>query len=216
MVPALALALPATWGPAIAALVQVVLIDVTLAGDNAVAVGLAVVGLPKGMKRRAIFLGLAVAAVMLTGFALIAVQLLKVLGLLLAGGLLLLWVCWRMWRDLRVQARAEDADGEAELEGKAATTRRPKTLRQAVIQILVADLSMSLDNVLAVAGAARQHPQVLAFGLVLSIALTGLAAAAIARLLHRAPWLGYLGLAIVVFVAGHMIWEGAEQVKLRL
>jgi YjbE family integral membrane protein len=214
MVPALAL--PVAWGPAITAFVQVVLIDVTLAGDNAVAVGMAVAGLPKGMKRRAIFLGLATAALMLMGFALIAVQLLKILGLLLAGGLLLLWVCWRMWRDLRAQARAEDAEGEAELEGKATTPRRPKTLRQAVIQILVADLSMSLDNVLAVAGAARQHPQVLAFGLVLSIALTGLAAAAIAKVLHRAPWLGYLGLAIVVYVAGHMIWEGAAEVGFRI
>ncbi len=216
MVPALVLALPAAWGPAIAAFVQVVLIDITLAGDNAVAVGLAVAGLPKSLQRRAIFLGLATAAVMLTGFALIAVQLLKILGLLIAGGLLLLWVCWRMWRDLRAQARAREALGEAVLEGEAVAPQPAKTLRQAVIQILVADLSMSLDNVLAVAGAARQHPQVLAFGLVLSIALTGLAAAAIAKLLHRAPWLGYLGLAIVVFVAGHMIWEGAEQVKLRL
>ena len=216
MVPALVLALPAAWGPAIAALFQVVLIDVTLAGDNAVAVGLAVAGLPKILQRRAIFLGLTTAALMLTGFALIAVQLLKILGLLIAGGLLLLWVCWRMWRDMRAQARAEDAEGEAILEGKAAPLQRAKTLRQAVIQILVADLSMSLDNVLAVAGAAREHPQVLAFGLVLSIALTGLAAAAIAKLLHRAPWLGYLGLAIVVYVAGHMIWEGAEQVGFKI
>ncbi len=199
-------------GGLVTAFLQVVMIDLTLAGDNAVAIGLAASGLSHDKQRRAIFLGLAAATVMLVGFALVAVQLLKVLGLLLAGGLLLLWVCWRMWRDLRAQERAKDDLGEAVLEGKDVAARKPKTVRQAFFQILLADLSMSLDNVLAVAGAAREHPQVLVFGLGLSIALTGFAAAAIARVLHKLPWIGYVGLAIVCYVAGHMIWQGAQQV----
>jgi YjbE family integral membrane protein len=184
---------------------QVFLIDLTLAGDNAVAVGLAAAGLPPPQRRSAIGIGLAAAAAMLCLFALVAVQLLKILGLLLAGGLLLLWVCWRMWRDLRAQ-RAEKASTSAH-------ATPAKTLRQAVIQIFVADLSMSLDNVLAVAGAAREHPSVLVAGLGLSIALTGFAAAAIARFMHRVPWIGYVGLAIVVYVAGHMIWQGAGELR---
>lgn len=194
------------WTGLIGALFQVVMIDLTLAGDNAVAVGLAAAGLPPARRRQAIFLGLAGAAAMLCGFALVAVKLLEILGLLLAGGLLLLWVCWRMWRDLRA-GRTSSAHGPA---GSA------KTLTQALIQIFIADLSMSLDNVLAVAGAARTQPAALVFGLLLSITLTGLAASAIARFLRRAPWLGYLGLAIVVFVACHMIWDGAAQIRTHL
>ena len=187
---------------------QVVMIDLTLAGDNAVAVGLAASGLAPERRRMAIVLGLSGAALMLFGLAFIAVKLLQVIGLLLAGGLLLLWVCWRMWRDIRAQAAEAQAAESADSGAKKPT----KTLAHALFQILVADLSMSLDNVLAVAGAAREHPQVLVFGLVLSIALTGLAAAAIARLIRRAPWLGYIGLAIVTYVAGHMIWDGAQQI----
>lgn len=196
-------------GALIAPLFQVVMIDLTLAGDNAVAVGLAAAGLQPQRRRWAIFLGLSGAAVMLCGFAFVAMQLLQLLGLLLAGGLLLLWVCWRMWRDLRAEAR------EAAIERREAgdAPHRPKTMAQALFQILVADLSMSLDNVLAVAGAARAHPQVLVFGLALSIFLTGLAAAAIARLVRRAPWLGYVGLAIVTYVALRMIWDGAHQIS---
>ena len=205
---------------AVATFVQVVLIDLALAGDNAVAVGMAAAGLPREQRRRAIVLGLAGAVVMLIGFALITTQLLKLVGLLLAGGLLLLWVCWKMWRDLRAQGREESAEGEAALEaatgvavgGQPKALARPKTLRQALIQILLADLAMSLDNVLAVAGAAREHPGVLAAGLLLSITLTGLAASWIAKLLHRYRWIGYVGLAIVVYVALHMIWEGAHKV----
>ncbi len=193
------------WAGILGAFFQVFLIDLTLAGDNAVAVGLAAAGLPAAQRRRAIGIGLAAAAAMLCLFALIAVQLLKILGLLLAGGLLLLWVCWRMWRDLRAQ-RAASAS-------KSTHATPAKTLRQAVIQIFVADLSMSLDNVLAVAGAAREHPSVLVAGLGLSIALTGFAAAAIARFMHRVPWIGYVGLAIVVYVAGHMIWQGAGELQ---
>lgn len=209
---------------AFAAFVQVVLIDLALAGDNAVAVGMAAAGLPETQRKKAIVLGLAGAVVMLVSFALITTQLLRVVGLLVAGGFLLLWVCWRMWRDLRAQGREEVAEGEAALEEAtgveigAVAKRAPKakTLRQAMIQILIADLAMSLDNVLAVAGAARQHPWVLVGGLLLSISLTGLAASWIAKLLHRFRWIGFLGLAIVFFVACHMIWDGARTVAIDL
>jgi YjbE family integral membrane protein len=200
---------------ALAAFFQVVLIDLALAGDNAVAVGMAAAGLPRDQRRKAIVLGLAAAVVMLIGFALITTQLLKVVGLLLAGGFLLLWVCWKMWRDMR----ATRAEGEAARQAAAGEVRAEppaKTMRQALVQILIADLAMSLDNVLAVAGAARQHPGVLVGGLLLSITLTGLAASWIARLLHRFKWIGYLGLVIVLYVAGHMVWEGARMVFIDL
>jgi YjbE family integral membrane protein len=204
---------------ALAAFFQVVMIDLALAGDNAVAVGLAAAGLPRAQRRRAIVLGLLAAVIMLIGFALVTVHLLRVVGLLLGGGILLLWVCWKMWRELRHQGRAGIAAGEAALaeatgvaDPSAGLRARPaaktKTMGQALLQILVADLAMSLDNVLAVAGAARQHPQVLVAGLLLSITLTGVAASWIARLLQRARWLGYLGLVIVFYVALHMMWQG--------
>ena len=216
----------AAGGPLIAFL-QVVMIDLTLAGDNAVAVGMAAAGLPAKDRRRAIVLGLSAAVVMLIGFALVAVRLLHIIGLLLAGGILLLWVCWKMWRDLREHTQMaegevalEDATGvlitDGDPEGAAAIPVKRKTLMQALIQILVADISMSLDNVLAVAGAAREHPGVLVFGLLLSITLMGLAASWIARLLHRWRWLGYVGLVIVLYVALHMIWEGHRQVIVRM
>ncbi|MDB5493689.1 MAG: tellurium resistance protein TerC [Phenylobacterium sp.] len=215
------MALPAMIDPgAVTAFFQVVLIDVALAGDNAVAVGLVAAGLPRPQRRRAIMLGLAGAVVMLIGLALIATQLLKLVGLLLAGGFLLLWVCWKMWRELRGQGREEEAEGEAALEaatgvaigGVPKAAAKPKSMRQALLQILLADLTMSLDNVLAVAGAAREHPWVLIGGLLLSITLMGVAASWIARLLHRFRWIGYLGLVIVIYVAGHMIWEGVRSV----
>jgi len=209
---------------AVTAFFQVVMIDLALAGDNAVAVGLAASGLPEKQRRRAIVLGLAAAVVMLVGFALITVQLLQVVGLLLGGGLLLLWVCWKMWRELREQGREAGAEGEAALEDATGVrigahpkhAAKAKTLGAALLQILVADLTMSLDNVLAVAGAARQHPQVLIAGLLLSITLMGVAASWIAKLLHRFRWLGYLGLAIVFYVALHMIWEGGRTVAIDL
>ncbi|MBI1196294.1 MAG: YjbE family putative metal transport protein [Phenylobacterium sp.] len=209
---------------AVSAFFQVVLIDLALAGDNAVAVGLSAAGLPPQQRRRAIMLGLACAMVMLICFALLTTQLLKVVGLLFAGGLLLLWVCWKMWRELREQGREEAAVGEAALEEATgveigASPRqkaKAKTMGQAMLQILVADLTMSLDNVLAVAGAARQHPSVLIAGLLLSITLMGVAASWIARLLHRFRWLGYLGLAIVLWVAMNMIWDGAREAAIDL
>jgi YjbE family integral membrane protein len=206
---------------AVSAFFQVVMIDIALAGDNAVAVGLVAAGLPQPKRRRAILLGLTAAVVMRIGFALITAQLMQLVGLLFAGGLLLLWVCWKMWRDLRAQGREHEAEGRAALEGGEDAVgkpppRRAKTMGQAMVQILAADLTMSLDNVLAVAGAAREHPFVLAAGVLISITLMGVAASWIARLLHRFRWIGYLGLAIVVYVAGHMIWEGSRNVAVDL
>jgi len=206
---------------AVAAFFQVVLIDLALAGDNAVAVGMAAAGLPAHQRKKAIVLGLAAAVVMLIAFALITTKLLQVVGLLLAGGFLLLWVCWRMWRDLRHRGE-EHEEGEAalaqatgvDIDARPHRRPKPKTLRAALVQILLADLAMSLDNVLAVAGAARQHPWVLVGGLLLSITLTGLAASWIAKLLHRFRWIGYVGLAMVIYVACHMIWEGTRAVAI--
>ena len=199
---------------ALSALVQVLMIDLVLAGDNAVAVGLAAGGLPPALRRKAIFWGLVAAVVTRIGFALITTQLLGIIGLLFAGGLLLLWVCWKMWRELRDQAAAEEEAAEAALDSDPTTEPKvkPKSFKDALIQILIADVSMSLDNVLAVAGAAREHPTILVFGLLLSIALMGVAAHAIARLLHKYRWIGYIGLLIVLYVALHMMWQGHQDV----
>ena len=200
---------------AFAALVQVLMIDLVLAGDNAVAVGLAAGGLPEAQRKKAILWGLAAAVVIRIGFALVTAQLLGIIGLLLAGGLLLLWVCWKMWRELRDQAQAEEIASAAAMDDDPSTVpnvKPAKSFRDAFLQILIADISMSLDNVLAVAGAAREHPAVLVFGLLMSIALMGVAASWIARLLHRYRWIGYIGLAIVLYVALHMMWQGHHQV----
>jgi len=190
------------------ALLQVILIDLVLAGDNAVVIGLAAAGLPADQRRRAIIVGIAAATVLRIAFAGVATQLLQVLGLLLAGGVLLLWVCWKMWRELRAQA-----SGAGELafsHGGGALSAAPrKTFGQAAAQIVAADVSMSLDNVLAVAGAAREHPFVLAFGLLLSGALMGVAADLLGRLLERHRWIAYVGLAIIVYVAVEMIYRGS-------
>ena len=203
-------------GP-LTALLQVLMIDLVLAGDNAVAVGLAAGGLPAKDRKKVILYGLAAAVVLRISFALITTWLLGVIGLLLAGGLLLLWVCWKMWRELREQASHADAvavvDDDPATEPRA---RQPKSFKAAFVQVLIADVSMSLDNVLAVAGAAREHPAILIFGLLLSIALMGLAASAIANLLHRHRWIGFAGLAIVLYVALHMIWEGHRSVVMDL
>jgi YjbE family integral membrane protein len=209
---------------AMVAFFQVLMIDLALAGDNAVAVGMAAAGLPQAQRKRAIILGLIAAMVMRIGLALIAVQLLKVVGLTLAGGALLLWVCWKMWQELREQGREDSAGGEAALEDATGvaigatpkTAPKVKTLGQAMLQILIADLTMSLDNVMAVAGAAKDHPQVLVAGLLISIGLMGVAASWIAKLLHRFRWIGYLGLVIIFYVALHMIWEGHRTVVIDL
>ena len=199
---------------------QVIMIDLVLAGDNAVVIGLAAAGLPKDLRRKAIVIGIAAATGMRIGFALIATQLLAITGLLLAGGLLLLWVCWKMYQELRAQhgeeqaAIEELAHRDLDADGSVGATGVPrKTLRQAVIQIIIADVSMSLDNVLAVAGAAREHPTVLIFGLALSIALMGLAASLIARLLSRHRWIAWIGLLVILYVALHMIYEGWLDVR---
>jgi YjbE family integral membrane protein len=194
---------------ALAALLKVVMIDLVLAGDNAVVIGVATAGLPAQQRQRAIVIGIVAATVLRIGFAAIATQLLQVLGLLLAGGILLLWVCWKMWRDLRAASHdEEEARGTLHEHERTGAPARRKTLRQATLQIIVADVSMSLDNVLAVAGAAREHPFVLAFGLVLSVALMGVAANLLARLIQKHRWIAYLGLAVILYVACQMIYRG--------
>jgi len=194
---------------ALTAFLQVIMIDLVLAGDNAVVIGLAAAGLPKEQRGRAILVGILAATAMRIGFAFVALELLAIVGLLLAGGILLLWVCWKMWRELRGPS---EADCEAALtEGDAHVPR--KTFAQAAWQIVVADISMSLDNVLAVAGAAREHPIALVFGLGLSIVLMGVAASFIARLLNRHRWIAYVGLAIILYVAIDMIWRGALEIQ---
>jgi len=191
---------------AIAALVQVIMIDLVLAGDNAVVIGLAAAGLPPERRQRVILVGIIAATVLRLAFAAVAIELLEIVGLLLAGGILLLWVCWKMWRELQEQ-RAQHID--ASVIGKEAPR---KTFAQATWQIVLADISMSLDNVLAVAGAARDHPAALVFGLALSIVLMGVAANFVARLLNRHRWIAYLGLAIILYVSLDMIWRGALEV----
>ncbi|KQZ99595.1 hypothetical protein ASD64_14795 [Mesorhizobium sp. Root157] len=200
------------------ALLQVIAIDLVLAGDNAIVIGLAAAGLPVDQRKKAILLGVLAATVLRIGFAVITVQLLAVLGLLLVGGILLLWVCWKMWRELRTSHEDEHEATEALSDtqangGKAATGKAPrKTLAQAATQIVIADVSMSLDNVLAVAGAARDHLTVLIIGLILSIALMGLAASFIAKLLHRYRWIAYVGLLIILYVALDMVYRGVLEV----
>ena len=196
------------------ALFQVVMIDLVLAGDNAIVIGLAAAGLPEGQRKKAILIGILAATLLRIGFASVTVQLLQIIGLLLAGGVLLLWVCWKMWRELQSrhhhQPTFQNLSSARTMD--AAVPVRQKTLGQAVWQITLADVSMSLDNVLAVAGAAREHPMILIFGLALSIALMGLAASFIARLLEKHRWIAYVGLAIILYVAFDMCYRGALEV----
>ena len=192
------------------ALFQVILIDLVLAGDNAIVIGLAAAGLPKEQRNKAILIGIIAATVLRIVFAGLTTQLLAIVGLLLAGGILLLWVGWKMWRELRSGAGHEE---NAVTEERVAVEGAPtKTLAQATWQIIVADVSMSLDNVLAVAGAAREHPWVLVFGLALSIAMMGIAASFIAKLLQKHRWIAYVGLAVILYVAGEMIYRGALEI----
>ena len=207
------------------ALATVIMIDLVLAGDNAVVVGMAAAGLPADLRRKAIILGIAAAAGLRIVFAFFATQLLDVIGLLLVGGLLLLWVSWKLWREIQSGAHKAEAVGadalDVELDAKLYGDKipgaegakpPPKTFRQAFIQILIADVSMSLDNVLAVAGTARDHVWVLVIGLALSVALMGLAATFIANLLKRFPWISYVGLVLIAYVALKMIWDGGWEV----
>ena len=183
--------------PELIALGQVLFIDLVLAGDNAIVVGLAVAGLPTDQKNRAILIGIGVATILRIGFAFITLQLLAIVGLLFAGGVLLLWVCWKMFREIRQHQRHPDA-----------AAAPAKTMRQAMMQIVLADLSMSLDNVLAVAGAAREHPWVLVVGLAVSVVLMGVAARLIARLLERYRWIAWGGLLVVLYIALKLMWDG--------
>jgi len=209
------------------AFLQVVLIDLVLAGDNAIVVGMAAAGVAPEARRKVIMGGIAAAVVLRIAFAAVTMELLGVIGLTLAGGILLLWVCWKLWRELREQREedvgAELVDDEAsaavgaaaapcEGTGAAAGTMPRKTVRQAIWQVAIADVSMSLDNVLAVAGAAQDHMSALVFGLALSVVLMGVGAALIARLLQRHHWIGYIGLALITYVAASMIWRGATEV----
>jgi YjbE family integral membrane protein len=201
---------------ALVAFFKVVMIDLVLAGDNAIVIGMAAAGLPKDQRGKAILIGIAVATVLRIMFAVVAVQLLQMIGLVLVGGILLLWVCWKMWRELRASNLGNDAleaitEEDINADGYVSGPAR-KSFAQAAWQIVVADISMSLDNVLAVAGAAREHPMVLVFGLILSIALMGLAANFIAKLLSKHSWIAYAGFAIILYVALEMIYRGSHEV----
>jgi YjbE family integral membrane protein len=191
-------------------LLEIVLINLALSGDNVIVIGLAAAGLPQAQQGKAILIGIVAATILRILFAGLARQILQIVGLLLAGGILLLWVCWKMWRELRASSAAPIEAKEAA--GAAAGTyvkdKPRKTLVQASWQIIVADVSMSLDNILAVAGAAREHPVVMIFGLGLSIALMGVAASLIARLLQNHRWIAYVGLAIILYVAVEMMLRG--------
>ena len=197
---------------------QIIVIDLVLAGDNAVVIGLAAAGLPADLRRRAILIGIIAATVLRICFALVTTQLLSLGGgLLIAGGLLLLWVCWKMYRELSVSHEEEHeatealANSDLNADGAVAAKAPRKTLGQAVWQIVIADVSMSLDNVLAVAGAAQHHEVALIFGLALSVVLMGVAASLIAGLLHRYRWIAWVGLVIILYVAVRMLYEGADQ-----
>ncbi len=190
------------------AFLQVIAIDLVLAGDNAIVIGLAAAGLPAELRRKAILVGIIAATVLRIAFAALTVQLLAIVGLQLFGGLLLAWVCWKMWTELREQNSSMD---EVEDEN-ADLTKGQKTFFQAATQIVIADVSMSLDNVLAVAGAAQDHVTVLIIGLVFSIALMGLAANFVAKLLHRYRWISYIGLLVIVYVAANMLYHGFLEV----
>ena len=190
-------------------LLSVVIIDVVLAGDNAIVVGMAASGLPVEERRRVICLGIAAATALRILFAYFAVQLLAIIGMTLAGGVLLLWVSWKMYREIReTQISEQPATGG----GPYCTGRARTSTKEALIRIVLADVSMSLDNVLAVAGIARDHFWLLAFGLLLSVALMGVASTWIARLLDRHYWISWVGLGIITFVALRMIWGGSTEI----
>jgi YjbE family integral membrane protein len=198
------------------AFLQVVFVDIMLAGDNAIVVAMVVVGLPAERRGRVLIIGIAAATLMRVLFALVTVQLLNVIGLSLAGGLLLLWVTWKFWRELKARHVEDQAAEDIDDIVHGTPLRHPdaprKTMRQAIIQVVAADISMSLDNVLAVAGIAGEYQWVLVSGLVLSVAFMGLAATLIARLLARHHWIGFLGVAVILYVSLDMIWKGAIQI----
>jgi YjbE family integral membrane protein len=206
-------------GPELRAFFMVIVIDLVMSGDNAIVIGIAASHLPPPLRKKAIMLGIVLATVTRIAFAAVTVQLLQMLGLTLAGGLLLLWVAWRMWRDMHHSggSRAKEEKMSATLQAAARDAGSDRrVLRAAVLNIILADVSMSLDNVLAVAGASREHVWVLIFGLVLSITLMAVASTFIARWIERYHWIAYIGLAIVAYVAIDMIWRGAGEITTNL
>ena len=191
---------------ALAAFGQVLMIDILLAGDNAIVVGALAAGLPEAQRKKVIMIGIIAALVLRIGFALVVTQLMQIVGLIFAGGLLLLWVSWKMWRELH---HAGESPGSPEMMGdEHSGIRAGKSFAAAAWAVAIADVSMSLDNVLAVAGAAREHPGILIIGLILSVALMGVAANFIAKYIERYRWIAYLGLAVILYVAATMIYEG--------
>ena len=195
---------------AIGVFFEILMIDIVLAGDNAIVVGALAAGLPPEQRKRVILIGVLAALVLRIAFALLVTQLLQIVGLILAGGLLLLWVAWRMWRELREGVQSA---GSPEIEGdERSGLRCPRSFGSAVWGVAIADVSMSLDNVLAVAGAAMDHPWILVFGLILSVILMGVAANFIAKYIERYRWIAYLGLLVILWVACKMIWDGAHDV----
>ena len=200
--------------PQAVALLQVLMIDLVLAGDNAIVVGMAVAGLAPAQKKKAILIGIGAATVLRIGFALVTLKLLAIVGLVFAGGVLLIWVCWKMFRELRPDRRTREARAAAEAAGGGAGGA--KSMRSAMVQIVLADVSMSLDNVLAVAGASREHPGVLVIGLTISVVLMGAAAALVARLLERYRWIAWVGLSIVLYVALKLLWDGGHEIVAKM
>ncbi|MCW3846779.1 YjbE family putative metal transport protein [Sphingomonas sp. LB-2] len=198
----------------LASLGQIILGDLTMAGDNVVVMGSLASGLPEKQRRQVLMLGVAMALVFLIGFSLIAVQLLHITGLVLAGGLLLLWVAYNMWHEIRHAARHHTAHTLEEIEAEAALAKPAKTFLAAAIQITIADLSMSLDNVLLVASIARENPALLFIGLSFSVLLMGLLANVVARLIQRYHWIAYIGLVVILWVAVRMIYEGIVDNKI--
>ena len=195
---------------AMAAFLQVLMIDLVLAGDNAIVVGALAAGLPAEQRRKVILIGVIAALVLRIFFALIVTQLLQIVGLILIGGVLLLWVAWKMWRELKHEG---ESAGSPEIEGDERSGIRPaKSFAAAVWAVAIADVSMSLDNVLAVAGAARDHPGIMIVGLIVAVALMGLAANVIAKYIERYRWIAYVGLAVILYVAGKMMWDGWKDV----
>ena len=197
---------------AMAAFLQVIMIDLVLAGDNAIVVGALAAGLPPEQRKKVILIGVLAALVLRVFFALIVTQLLQVVGLILAGGILLLWVAWKMWRELRPEP-ADSSPGSPEIQGdEHSGIRSAKSFAGAAWAVAVADVSMSLDNVLAVAGAARDHPGIMIVGLIVAVALMGLAANVIAKYIERYRWIAYVGLVVILYVAGKMMWDGWKDV----
>ena len=195
---------------AITAFFEILFIDIVLAGDNAIVVGALAAGLPAEQRKKVIMIGVVAALVLRIAFALVVSQLLQIVGLVLAGGILLLWVAWRMYREIR--HKDESAGSEEILGDEHSGVKAAKSFSSAVWGVAVADVSMSLDNVLAVAGAAREHPYVLVFGLILSVLLMGIAANVIAKYVDRYRWIGWVGLLVILWVACKMIYEGAGHV----